>query len=130
MIEGFEDFIKKIIENKKEFIIVTNTLKENIDFFSELFPILKKSSKNYYREMFKNKKPNPECYLNVLKDFSNKKMVGLLFRKIMGIKKLFSTILNTGASGNVRAFPLSVNRVPPSVLKSCKCPTSESCSSK
>jgi beta-phosphoglucomutase-like phosphatase (HAD superfamily) len=75
MVDGCKEFIKKIIKKNKEFVIVSNSLKSHIDFFSELFPILKNSSKNYYREMFKNKKPNPECYLKVLNDFPNKKMV-------------------------------------------------------
>jgi beta-phosphoglucomutase-like phosphatase (HAD superfamily) len=76
MIDGCEDFINQIIENKKQFIIVSNTLKEKILFFSELFPILKKSSKNYSRELFKIKKPNPECYFKVLDDFPNMRKVG------------------------------------------------------
>ena len=50
--------------------------REKIVFFSELFPILKKSSKNYSRELFKIKKPNPECYFKVLDDFPNMRKVG------------------------------------------------------
>jgi beta-phosphoglucomutase-like phosphatase (HAD superfamily) len=76
MIDGCENFINKIIENNKKFIIVSNTVKEQIDFFSDLFPILKKSTKNYYRELLKTKKPNPECYLKVLDDFPNMKKLG------------------------------------------------------
>jgi len=76
MIDGCENFINKIIKNNKKFIIVSNTLKEQIDFFVELFPILKHSTKNYYREMLKNKKPNSECYLKVINDFPNKKIMG------------------------------------------------------
>jgi beta-phosphoglucomutase-like phosphatase (HAD superfamily) len=76
MVEGCNEFIEKIIEHDKKFIIVSNTLKINIDFFSDLFPILKKSTKNYYRELFKLKKPNPECYLKVVHDFPDMKMVG------------------------------------------------------
>jgi beta-phosphoglucomutase-like phosphatase (HAD superfamily) len=75
MIDGCEEIINKIIENNKEFVIVSNSLKLHIDFFSELFPILKKSSRNYYREIIKNKKPDPECYLKVVNDFPYKKMV-------------------------------------------------------
>jgi beta-phosphoglucomutase-like phosphatase (HAD superfamily) len=76
MIDGVENFLHEIIKNNKKFVIVSNSLKSNIDFFSELFPVLKKSSKNYYRELFKNKKPNPECYLKVVEDFPNCRMVG------------------------------------------------------
>jgi len=75
MIPGCEEFINKILKNNKQFLIVSNTKKEQIDFFSELFPILKNSTKNYYRELLKNKKPNPECYLKVTHDFPDKKMV-------------------------------------------------------
>ena len=75
MIEGSLNFLNAIINNNKKFVIVSNTLKQNIDFFSELFPILKYSSKNYYREILKNKKPHPECYLKVIDDFPKKKKV-------------------------------------------------------
>jgi beta-phosphoglucomutase-like phosphatase (HAD superfamily) len=70
LIDGCEELLINILQNKKQFVIVSNSLKSNIDFFSNLFPILKLSSKNYYREMFINKKPHPECYLRVLNDFS------------------------------------------------------------
>jgi beta-phosphoglucomutase-like phosphatase (HAD superfamily) len=76
LVDGFDKFINKIIENNKEFIIVSNSPKEQIDFFSHLFPILQKSSKNYYREIIKKRKPNAECYKMVFCDFPNKKMIG------------------------------------------------------
>jgi beta-phosphoglucomutase-like phosphatase (HAD superfamily) len=76
LIDGLEKYLKNIINLNKEFVIVSNSLKSNIDFFSDLFPILKKSSKNYYREIIKNKKPNPECYLTVVKDFPSRRMIG------------------------------------------------------
>lgn len=76
MIDGIDNFLHEIIKNNKKFVIVSNSLKSNVDFFSELFPVLKNSSKNYYRELFKNKKPNPECYLKVVEDFPNCRMVG------------------------------------------------------
>ena len=76
MIEGSYNFINKIINNNKEFVIVSNTSKINIEFYLELFPILKKSSKFYYKELYKNKKPDPECYYNVVTDFPNRKYIG------------------------------------------------------
>jgi len=76
MIDGAELLLEYIISNNKEFVIVSNSPKIQIDFYCELFPILKKSSKNYYREMFINRKPDPECYLKVVSDFPNKKMIG------------------------------------------------------
>ena len=76
LVDGAESFINKICDSNKNFIIVSNSPKEQIEFFLELFPVLKKSSKNYYREILKNKKPNPECYQKVLIDFPNKRLVG------------------------------------------------------
>uniref|UniRef100_A0A6C0BB40 FCP1 homology domain-containing protein n=1 Tax=viral metagenome TaxID=1070528 RepID=A0A6C0BB40_9ZZZZ len=76
LIEGALELIEKIIEQNKKFVIVSNSVKSNIDYFSELFPILKKSSKNYYRELLTNKKPHPECYLKVVEDFPDNRMVG------------------------------------------------------
>ena len=76
LMEGVEDFLNLIINNNKKFVIVSNSFKSNIDFFITKFPILGYSSKNYFREMFQYKKPNPECYLKVVSDFPNKKMIG------------------------------------------------------
>lgn len=76
MIDGCDEFIRQILKKNKHFIIVSNSLKSNLDFFSELFPILKQSSKNYYREILKNKKPHPECYEMVVQDFPNHRLVG------------------------------------------------------
>ena len=76
MIDGIEILLNLIVNNNKKFVIVSNSPKNNIDFFLEKFPILKNSSKNYYRELFNFKKPNPECYLMVLKDFPNEKKIG------------------------------------------------------
>ena len=76
MIDGIEILLNLIVNNNKKFVIVSNSPKNNIDFFLEKFPILKNSSKNYYRELFKFKKPNPECYLMVLKDFPYEKKIG------------------------------------------------------
>lgn len=76
MIDGAVEFIENIVKFDKEFIIVSNALKEQVFFFIDLFPILKLASKVYYRELFENKKPNPECYLKVINDFPNKRKVG------------------------------------------------------
>jgi len=76
LVDGVNELIEKIIIKNKKFIIVSNSLKSNIDYFINLFPILKNSSKNYYRELFINKKPHPECYLKVIEDFPNKKIIG------------------------------------------------------
>lgn len=76
LVDNFDYFLNKIINHSKKFVIVTNTSKCNLDFYLELFPILKKSEKNYYREMMINKKPNPECYIKVANDFPNLKKIG------------------------------------------------------
>jgi beta-phosphoglucomutase-like phosphatase (HAD superfamily) len=76
LIEGTFELLETIINLNKKFVIVSNSLKSNIDYFSEIFPILKKSSKNYYRELLTNRKPHPECYLKVASDFKNYRMVG------------------------------------------------------
>jgi beta-phosphoglucomutase-like phosphatase (HAD superfamily) len=76
MIDGAELFLNEILNRGKQFVIVSNSPLSNIEFFSEYFPILKKSSKNYYREILKERKPHPECYQTVVKDFAhlNKKI--------------------------------------------------------
>ena len=94
MIDGVNNFIQEILKNNKIFVIVTNSTKEQIDFLSDIFIILKKSTKNYYREMFKNKKPNPECYLKVIDDFSNKRIVGFE-DSITGIHSMTQTDIFT-----------------------------------
>jgi beta-phosphoglucomutase-like phosphatase (HAD superfamily) len=94
LINGFEDFIKLILKYDKKFVIVSNSFKSSIDFFIKVFPILNNSSKNYYREMFKNKKPNPECYLKVIEDFPNTKKIGFE-DSITGIEALVKSKLIT-----------------------------------
>jgi len=76
LINGANELLENIIKLNKKFVIVTNSLKCNIDYFSEIFPILKKSTKNYYREIMNDRKPHPECYLRVVNDFPNNRMVG------------------------------------------------------
>lgn len=66
-----EDLLKKIIEENKEFVIVTNSSIKSIEYFLEMpkFHLLKKVKKIYTKEDFMNKKPHPECYLKVIHDF-------------------------------------------------------------
>ena len=94
MVDGAHEFIQQILKNNKKFVIVTNSPKEQIDFLSDLFIILKKSTKNYYREMFKNKKPNPECYLKVINDFPKERIVGFE-DSITGIHSMTQTDIFT-----------------------------------
>lgn len=90
LIDGFEELIDCIIKNDKKFVIVTNTNINNLNFFINLFPILKFSSKNYSNEMFIKKKPNSECYLKVINDYANCRIVGFE-DSITGIHSLFNS---------------------------------------
>jgi HAD superfamily hydrolase (TIGR01509 family) len=94
MVDGADEFIQEILKNNKKFVIVTNSPKEQLDFFSDIFSILKNSTKNYYREMFKNKKPNPECYLKVVNDFPNQRLIGFE-DSITGIHSITQTDIFT-----------------------------------
>lgn len=76
LVGGITELINAIIVAGKQFVIVSNSIQSTIECMGELFPILKISTKNYYRELFKNKKPHPECYLKVVEDFPNMKMIG------------------------------------------------------
>lgn len=76
LLDGFEYFLNNIINMNKKFVIVSNSPKSHIDLFTDFFPCLRKSSKNYYREILNFKKPNPECYQKVVTDFPNMRMVG------------------------------------------------------
>jgi HAD superfamily hydrolase (TIGR01509 family) len=74
--EGVEEFINLIIKNNKKFVIVTNTGKDNVDIFINKYDFMKKCDKIYTREMFVNKKPHPECYLKICKDYREYKKIG------------------------------------------------------
>lgn len=87
LVDGLQKFLELIIENKKKFVIVTNSIKDSIDFYIKRFPILGYSTKNYYREMFTNKKPDPECYLKVVSDYPIERKIGFE-DSITGIKAL------------------------------------------
>jgi beta-phosphoglucomutase-like phosphatase (HAD superfamily) len=76
LIDGLYEFLKIILDNNKKFVIVSNSYKSSIEFFLNKFSILKRCEKYYYRELYTNKKPDPECYIRVLKDFPNLKYIG------------------------------------------------------
>ena len=77
LVKGFEKIIEFIHNNNKKFVIVTNTSIKNINFFSEKYPIITKNiDKIYTKENFINKKPHPECYLKVINDYPNHKIIG------------------------------------------------------
>ena len=80
------NFLQFIIENNKEFIIVTNTSKDNINIFKEQYPILNKALCFYTKEGFFCKKPNPECYLKIVHNYKNKIINNKLIQKIIGFE--------------------------------------------
>jgi HAD superfamily hydrolase (TIGR01509 family) len=75
-INGADTLLEFIISNNKKFVIVSNTSKDFIDIFKKKHPILDKATKIYTKDFYVNKKPNPECYLKVINDFKNYKMIG------------------------------------------------------
>ena len=75
LMPGVVKLLQYIINNDKKFVIVSNSPKEQLDLYMELFPIFKKCQKYYYREMFSKKKPNPECYKMVVDDFPECKSI-------------------------------------------------------
>jgi D-arabinose 5-phosphate isomerase GutQ/beta-phosphoglucomutase-like phosphatase (HAD superfamily) len=77
LVKGFEKIIEFIHNNNKKFVIVTNTSIKNINFFSEKYPIITKNvDRIYTKENFIKKKPHPECYLKVINDYPNHKIIG------------------------------------------------------
>ena len=90
LIVGAEKFINHLLNNNKKFIIVTNNSQNILEFYLNLFPILQKSTKNYYREIFKIRKPSPDCYLLVIKDFPMYKKIAFE-DSITGIHALSQT---------------------------------------
>ena len=90
LIDGAENYINYLLNNNKKFIIVTNSSKNILEFYLNLFPVLQKSIKNYYREIFKIRKPSPECYLLVIKDFPTDKKIAFE-DSITGIHALSQT---------------------------------------
>lgn len=87
LVDGVELFLNMILENNKKFIIVSNSLSMHIEFYLNLFPILKNAIKYYSRELFVKKKPNIECYLKVINDFPTQKKISFEYN-ITGIHSL------------------------------------------
>jgi HAD superfamily hydrolase (TIGR01509 family) len=90
LLNGVEDFLNFLINNNKKFIIVSNTSKIFINIFLEKHLILKKAYKIYTKELFINRKPNPECYLRIANDpeYENMKKIGFE-DSLVGIHALY-----------------------------------------
>jgi D-arabinose 5-phosphate isomerase GutQ/beta-phosphoglucomutase-like phosphatase (HAD superfamily) len=77
LVNNFEKILEFINNNNKKFVIVTNTSIKNINFFSQKYPIFTKNvDRIYTKENFIKKKPHPECYLKVINDYPNHKIIG------------------------------------------------------
>jgi beta-phosphoglucomutase-like phosphatase (HAD superfamily) len=48
----------------------------DIESILNIFPILQKAERLYYKELFTHKKPHPECYLRIASEFSNLSKIG------------------------------------------------------
>jgi D-arabinose 5-phosphate isomerase GutQ/beta-phosphoglucomutase-like phosphatase (HAD superfamily) len=75
-INGFEDFLNYLIEHNKKIVVVSNTSKEFINIFLDMHPILNNIHRFYTKELFINRKPNPECYLRVSNEYKDLKKIG------------------------------------------------------
>ena len=67
--DGCEELLNTIVNSGKPFVIVTNTRRSVVNHILQQFPILTLSSRVYCREDLSRPKPNPACYIQVLKDF-------------------------------------------------------------
>jgi putative hydrolase of the HAD superfamily len=75
MNSGSPELLQSILNTGKQFVIVTNTRSEIVRIFQKQFDIMSRATKIYCKEDFKNPKPNPECYLKVIDDFPNSKLI-------------------------------------------------------
>lgn len=62
-IQGAEVFLDWLLQNKQNFVIVTNTSQRTVDFYKEKLPILQKISQWITRNDVINAKPNMEPYM-------------------------------------------------------------------
>lgn len=75
-IKGAYDFLKKIVELGKRFIIVTNTSVKFLNIFQEKYPILRQANSVFTKDLFIHRKPHPECYLKIKYLYPNQKKIG------------------------------------------------------
>ncbi len=93
-------FLEKILSSQKSFLIVTNTSRKCINMFMKHFPILGKALQIYTKENFHHRKPHPECYLQVEKDYPNTKKIGFEdslrgFHALSQVKTITPVLLST-----------------------------------
>ena len=75
-IKGAYNFLKKIVELEKCFIIVTNTSAKFLNIFREKYPILKNAHNVFTKDLFIHRKPHPECYLRIKYLYPREKKIG------------------------------------------------------
>jgi D-arabinose 5-phosphate isomerase GutQ/beta-phosphoglucomutase-like phosphatase (HAD superfamily) len=76
LMHGANDFLNFLIENNKKIVIVSNTSLKFLEIFKNKYPILNNIHKVYTKELFVNKKPNPECYLKIAHEYKDYKKIG------------------------------------------------------
>jgi D-arabinose 5-phosphate isomerase GutQ/beta-phosphoglucomutase-like phosphatase (HAD superfamily) len=75
-IKGAYDFLNKLLEMNKKFIIVSNTSERFINIFKNKIPILKKALGIFTKELFMYRKPHPECYIKISNMYPDLKKIG------------------------------------------------------
>lgn len=71
LISGIYDFFKLLIKNGKQICIVTDAPKEIFDLITSKYPFILKANVIVTRNDTKYRKPNSECYLQVIKRYIN-----------------------------------------------------------
>ena len=66
LIDGFEDFLKILIENCKTIAVVTNSSKERCKFIKSMHPILNNIDLWITKDDITHYKPNPEGYIRAI----------------------------------------------------------------
>ena len=69
LIDGIENFITHLLEQNKMFIIMSDTYFDNVEYFIELFPILKSARKCYHRGLYNNNKFTNDIYYSIVDEF-------------------------------------------------------------
>lgn len=100
-IEGMEDLIIKISEEKIPHCVVTNTSIKIISLYKKYYPILNKLENWITREDYKLPKPNSECYELAIKNYgeTSNKIIGFEdswvgYQALKGIVDEINIIMN------------------------------------
>lgn len=75
-IGNIDKFLTKLKKKGKKIIMVTNSSINSINLFKSVYPIMNLFDEIYTKEDFKEKKPNPECYLKIQELYKDCKMIG------------------------------------------------------